>query len=53
MPTVCYKADATLQARADVVLLIGTMRFWGLDEIPKELVTYALNKGFFLLLVTL
>eukprot|EP01032_Pedospumella_encystans_P010346 gene10346-12099_t len=38
-----FKPDSTVSCALDLRLLLGTIRFWGLDSVPSELIDYCMN----------
>eukprot|EP01032_Pedospumella_encystans_P008968 gene8968-10588_t len=38
-----FKPDSTVSCALDLRLLLGTVRFWGLDSVPSELIDYCMN----------
>jgi hypothetical protein len=42
LPESCYKSDLTIKSNADLSLLLGTLRFWGVDIMPPEVIMYVI-----------
>jgi hypothetical protein len=40
VPANCYKHSLTVRDDSDLSLLLSTLRFWGVDTIPREVVLY-------------
>jgi hypothetical protein len=44
VPESCFKSDLTIRSNTDLTLLLSTLRFWGVDTIPQEVVLYVIWK---------
>jgi hypothetical protein len=44
LPENCYKSDLTIKNNTDLSLLLGTLRFWGVDIMPREVILYVIWK---------
>jgi hypothetical protein len=44
VPESCFKSDLTIKSNTDLTLLLSTLRFWGVDTIPQEVVLYVIWK---------
>jgi hypothetical protein len=42
LPESCYKSDLTINSNTDLSLLLGTLRFWGVDIMPREVILYVI-----------
>jgi hypothetical protein len=42
LPESCFKSDLTIKSNTDLSLLLGTLRFWGVDIMPREVVMYVI-----------
>jgi hypothetical protein len=42
LPESCYKSDLTIKNNTDLSLLLGTLRFWGVDIMPREVILYVI-----------
>jgi hypothetical protein len=45
LPENCYKSDLTIKNNTDLSLLLGTLRFWGVDIMPREVILYVIWKS--------
>jgi hypothetical protein len=45
VPANCYKRSLTIRDDGDLSLLLSTLRFWGVDTIPREVVLYIIWKN--------
>ena len=41
--TTNFKPDSTVGSALDLRHLLGTIRFWGLDSVPSELIEYCID----------
>jgi hypothetical protein len=44
VPDSCYKSDLTIKSNDDLSQLLGTLRFWGVDLVPREVIMYIIWK---------
>jgi hypothetical protein len=44
VPASCYKSNTTIKDNTDLSLLLSTLRFWGVDMMPREVLLYIIWK---------
>jgi hypothetical protein len=44
VPRSCYKSNLMIESCSDLTLLLSTLRFWGVDTIPREIILYVIWK---------
>jgi hypothetical protein len=44
VPDSCYKSDLMIKSSTDLSLLLSTLRYWGVDTMPREVILYVVWK---------
>jgi hypothetical protein len=42
VPESCYKSNTTIKSDTDLSLLLRTLRFWGVDTMPREIILHVI-----------